>query len=58
MGSIREGECSKEDEGQRATVRKGGRIQCEQGSEGLGQSAAGRQRGLICLKGSSASYAI
>lgn len=32
--------------------------QCERGSEGLGQSVAGRQRGLICQKGSSASCAI
>lgn len=31
---------------------------CEQGIKGLRQSAARRQRGLICLKGSSASYAI
>lgn len=47
-GRETEGDCEKER----------GRVQCERGGGGLGQSAAGRQRGLICPKGSSASYAI
>ncbi|KAK2897966.1 hypothetical protein Q8A73_014346 [Channa argus] len=46
-------ECSKEDERNQRE-----RKQCERGCKGLGQSAAGRQRDLICPEGSSASYAI
>lgn len=43
--------------GDRQRERKREGTVCEQGSKGLGQSMAGRRGGLICPKGSSASYA-